>query len=909
MPPTSPQPLRSRSRARVFSRPPAYLSARSHARRSAPSRLRLRGLPLLLLLLLLSIGGSAPAAGPRWVPGSAYFNVGRPAVVWYTNSPLYFTDPGNLSASVNHAAADALVAAAAAVWNVPSSLLLLSRGGALQEHVSSANVYMGSNGLVFPSDVSSANYAAKQIAILYDSDGSVTDLLLGQGASDPSGCRQTAVTESVDAITPQATIEHALLILNGRCTGPDPAQQLQLQYQLMRAFGRILGLGWSQTNDNVFTGSPAPTYAQALNWPILHPIDVICGVYTYQCLPQPFTLRLDDIASISELYPIAQGQAPAGKQDSLARASVITGDIVFPDGQGMQGVNVLVRRHWPATYVVDGGPVVSAVTGMQFRWIGSNAITGQPATTIATSMGVGNPAFEGAFSLGWIPLVPGLALDDALLSTEPINPLYTGPYSVGPYQTGTVTPSGPALSWSDNGVVPYESNFYYMTAPGAVATCNTAGQGTKAAPAAVPASGWWTGNLCGYGYAPWSQATLQGNRSFTVEVTALDEQKYPTTAKLRPLVGVWQPAASPTGSPSSATPASFNSIANGLTSLQAAVASTGAITLAIADDRGDGRPDYAFQARLLYADSITPALVSAGGGLVTIHGMGFRAGNTVTVHGVPATVLGWSATSILAVVPPFASLNAGSTLAVDVAVTDPTTQGTTVMTGALSYPAIAAPSQAQRLLALTPSLLVAAGMPVPIAEQVSLSASGVVSVGVGVNWAATPGSGLGALQLSSATTTSSTQGLAAVTAILGPLAPGQQAVGLACAWTAVCASFSGTGVDPALWTPVALLGGTQTVAAGGVLLPVVLEITDGAGNPVVGAPVQIYQSAGGYQLCPPTGRCPAAPVYSSSATTATSDINGLVVIAPEQVGEAETTRIAIATGPQGFLTLVLQKTP
>jgi hypothetical protein len=92
------------------------------------------------LLLAVVLGrGDARAAGPRWVPGSPYFTTTGPAVVWYTNSPLYFTDPGDLSASVDHAAADALVAAAAAVWNVPTSLLVLGQGGELQEHVSGAD--------------------------------------------------------------------------------------------------------------------------------------------------------------------------------------------------------------------------------------------------------------------------------------------------------------------------------------------------------------------------------------------------------------------------------------------------------------------------------------------------------------------------------------------------------------------------------------------------------------------------------------------------------------------------------------------------------------------------------------------------------------------------------------------------
>jgi hypothetical protein len=221
------------------------------------------------------------AGGPRWVTGPPFFTQTETSVVWYTNRPLYFTDPGNLSASVNHAAADALVAAAANVWNVPTANLVLARGGTLAEHVSGANTFLGPSGVMFPADVASGNYQAVQIAVIYDSDGSVTDLLLGNGASDPTSCLQNGVTESVDSIVPAGFIEHAVLVLNGRCTGSDPLQQTQLQYQLMRAFGRVLGLGWSQTNDNVFTGSPQPTFNQAMNWPVMHPIDIVCGGYTF----------------------------------------------------------------------------------------------------------------------------------------------------------------------------------------------------------------------------------------------------------------------------------------------------------------------------------------------------------------------------------------------------------------------------------------------------------------------------------------------------------------------------------------------------------------------------------------------------------------------------------------------------
>ncbi len=87
-------------------------------------------------------------------------------MTWYTSQPLYFTDPGNLSASVNHAAADALVAAAANVWNVPTASLVLSQGGSLNEHVSGAYTFLGLAGLIFPTDVQSSNYAATQIAVI-----------------------------------------------------------------------------------------------------------------------------------------------------------------------------------------------------------------------------------------------------------------------------------------------------------------------------------------------------------------------------------------------------------------------------------------------------------------------------------------------------------------------------------------------------------------------------------------------------------------------------------------------------------------------------------------------------------------------------------------------------------------------
>ncbi len=855
--------------------------------------------------------GCAFAAGPRWVTGPPYFTTSGVPVAWYTESPSYFTDPGDLSTSVDHAAADALVAAAAGVWNVPTASLVLKQGGQLAEHVSSQDVYLGANGFVLPADVTSANYAAIQIAVVYDTDGSVTDLLLGQGASEPANCRANGVTESVDAITPAGTIQHALLILNGRCTGPAAEQQLQLQYQLMRAFGRVLGLGWSQLNDNVFTGVPQATVDDIRKWPIMHPIDIVCGPYTYQCLPDPFTLRPDDVASISTLYFMPKGTAPAGKVDTLENASQIDGVVNFVDGQGMQGMNLVVRRHFPGSTFSDEGPVVSAVSGRLFRSSNGNPVTGPSAATVPQSMGSDNLSLEGDFRLDMIPELQGTSLQDALITGEAINPLYTGPYGIGPYEDAPVTPSGPTFEFGDNGVIPYERNYYYLPAAGSASECDTSGLGSETAPATLPASGWNVGSLCQYGVSAWSEFSAEANRSFTVEATALDEQGLVTENKLQPLIGLWG-MADPTGSlPAVAATTPFNSIAAGLTLVSVATLQSGMLRMVVTDGRGDGRPDFGFRTRVLYADSISPTVVSVGGGLVTITGMGFRAGMQVTVGGARAAVVSSTANTILVIAPAFAALGSGAGLTVDVGVTDLMSGGSTYMYGALNYPAIALPMQTPVLTVLPSKYYVAAGQEVGLTPVAGLSTLGLVAPNIVVSWSTVSG----AIALPSGTQSlSDVNGVASIAARVGPLASGAQAVGSACAnlgvATPVCGQFAAVGVDPSLWTVTALEGALQGVVSTSILQPVVFQITDGAGDPVIGVPVTVHQTETGWQACPAKGACPIGQVYGTAESAAISDRNGLVVVMPQQIaGTPETTKIAVSTGTQGFVSVVLQKTP
>ena len=254
------------------------------------------------------------------------------------------------------------------------------------------NVYLGNAGVVFPADVTSSNAAAVPIAVIYDADGAVTDALLGAGASSPSGCRQNAVTESVDAFDPAGYILHAVIVLNGRCTGAAPQMQLQMQYQLMRAFGRVLGLAWSQTNDNVFTGATTPTYAQEQNWPIMHPLDIVCGSYTYQCLVNPFTLRPDDVAGMVAVYPVTS--ATAGKEVSLSHGTGLS---------GMAGVNVQVRLQDPNSLLVNDWYETSAVTGGSFRRSAVAPFVAAGADA-ASSMGTVDQGRLGFYSIAYVPV-------------------------------------------------------------------------------------------------------------------------------------------------------------------------------------------------------------------------------------------------------------------------------------------------------------------------------------------------------------------------------------------------------------------------------------------------------------------------------------------------------------------------
>ncbi len=683
----------------------------------------------MMLVCLPALG-----SGARYVTGPPFFT-GQPGVPvgWKGPGVVYYTDPGALSATVTHAQADALVAAAAGVWNVPVASITLSQGGLLAEHVSGANVYLGSGGMVYPDDVSSANSAARPIAVIYDTDGSVTDTLLGLGASSPSSCRQNAVFESVDQFDPAGYIEHAIVVLNGRCTSSSAAAQLEMQYKLERVFGRVLGLAWSQANDNVFTGLPVPTYAQAQFWPMMHPVEIICGTYAYTCMPSPFTLRPDDVASLVLVYPIttAAGAAAAGtgKAVSLAGAGFAYGTVGFPTGEGMAGVNVLVTRDGAGSATSDGWVTASGISGAVFRRNGTSVLVA-PDTSAWGSMGLTSTAWIGVFSVPYVPFPSGQSYVNMHVRTEAINPLYTGQYSVGPYGVGIVAPSGstPAAQTTTY-VTAANSATANFVVPDAASPCGNGTDGEAGQPVPVAASGWWTGLLCGYGHASYLHLPVRAGRTFTVEVTALDANGLATTTKLMPVMGLWGPGDSAGSLPTQGVAAAaFGGRGVGMSTLAGATGTMTEMVLGIADQRGDGRPDYVFAGRFFYADSVLPVQLPAAGGVVTVFGAGFKAGNAVYVNGVAGTVTAWTQTSLTVTLPGMAAAGVASGTAVEVKVMDLSTGAVSTMAGAITYVTGAPSSKTMKLeTAEVADVVVGTVAPVPFAVKV-LAADGVTPV-------------------------------------------------------------------------------------------------------------------------------------------------------------------------------------
>jgi hypothetical protein len=776
--------------------------------------LRSRIVTVAVFLICSAVAGRA--GGPAFVAGSGYNpGVEGQALIWANGSVQYFTDQGDLSPILPGAEADAFVATAFSTWTSISGVALTaSWGGHLAEDVNGSNIATDGYGVVTaPADITSSA-TSTPVGIVYDYDGTVTDAILGEGAGGLDECFTNAVYGGPDNFSAGGNIAHALVVINGICAATN-AQLPDVQYRLARILGRTIGLGWSQANLNVLTQKPPPTSADYQGFPVMHFTDPISCVPITICYPNPGVPAMDDMDALARLYP--------GAAQTAGR---IYGRVYFTDASGnavqpMQGVNVVAR-------LIDGTGqpsrqyVATSVSGFSFCGNAGNIIDGYVAGNGLRydRWGSNDPALEGFFDLGQLTIPAGQTSAQYQLSVEALDPNWS--MGVEPYAPTQVTPSGsfdPLVVTLQNGSDAYQD---ILMLQDEIAQTHPGSGSTYANPAALPHGGGWGSWISGYGSADFFEFAAQANRTASVSVTALDETGQPTETKLLPVIGIWQ-LSDESGAPAPAsTPSAFNSTTFAMSRLDAQFNTSDRFRVAVADFRGDGRPDYFYQASLLYSDTVTPARISLAGGVTTLSGTGFTPGLQVSVAGNNGSTLSASASQIQV------ALLAGSQDGTaTIQVTNPVSGAFSQMIGALTYGA----SATDLLL-----LLQGAELSTPVGSQAAstirvraVAADGITPVsGATIAWSATNGLQLSACGAASSCSVLSDEAGESSSWVI-PTATGQSTITIALAPASYSppqtqqATLVGTSttLDLAAVTPTRWVGQGATLA-----VPLTVEALD-----------------------------------------------------------------------------------
>jgi len=644
---------------------------------------------LLILLLLFVLNQVAHGGGPKYIAGVSFFDpaVKGTPLTWSQGTIHYYTDQGDLSPVLAQDSANAFVADAFNHWtSVSTAAIATTRAGELNEDVSGQNVIANPDGSVTLPDDIVPTAVDKPVAVVYDADGKVTDALLGLGAGDPLYCFTNAAYGGIDNFSSDAHLLHALVVINGNCV--QSASQLpDVTYRLVRVFGRVFGLDWSQANVNVQSRNPVPTPDDFAGFPVMHYFDLISCVPISACYSDADQPKMDDRAAISRLYPVTADNAGnfPGKKILADNTVHIYGSLHFADSGGqaaqpMQGVNVIARWIDPATGVRSGKYVAASVSGYLFRGNAGNPVTGYTDAwgNALDTFGSDDPLVEGFFDLAGLEIPDGSGSAQYELRVEGVDPFWST--ALGPYGPWQVQPSGNAqpliVSVSLGGATRQD----IVVQDGATEAQDWREPDTYLSPTAVPPAADWMGSLSGYGDGDYARFFGQANRTLSVEVTAVDGGGAATESKAMPVICIWQ-FGDPEGTPCPApTHIAFNTGTFGFTQLKAQLFESSDFRIGISDFRGDGRPDYRYQARIFYGDSIAPDRASVRGGTpLALRGLGFRSGNTATVGTASASVLATEPGQLLLIAPPF--LDGVQSIALS----DPATGASSVLADVLTY--------------------------------------------------------------------------------------------------------------------------------------------------------------------------------------------------------------------------------
>jgi hypothetical protein len=354
---------------------------------------------LLLCSVVAFAGGPLVIGGPTMVSGQAF--------KWNNATPVtYWTDQGNLG-TLTKTAADQFTAQMFSVWtSTPGVHLSTSQAGTLATDITGANVLAQSNNP--NSEINT------KTAIIYDVDGSVTDALLGAGASNsilgfagPTEVQSDGISNNFIAVA------HA--VLNGKwidginnANNPEIAQD-KFKEAFVHEFGHLLGLHHSQINVEVADSLFARTADNLAGLPIMFP-------FLLNTPARP-TLSTDDIAQIQELYPAAGQLTTTGR---------ITGRILFSDGlSAAQGYNVVARRVDDPSTPQDESRIiaVSSVSGFRFTDDAGNPAIGNKGDPFGSR----DTTVLGEYEIVGLP--PG----NYTVQVEAIDPDFVDGSNVGPF--------------------------------------------------------------------------------------------------------------------------------------------------------------------------------------------------------------------------------------------------------------------------------------------------------------------------------------------------------------------------------------------------------------------------------------------------------------------------------------------